>query len=102
MVVVVDVLIVQRKAVDPLLDQRPQLVLDQLRPATVDEPPGKTIQQPDRSVRRSQQQRPGVRADRTPSKLATTRRARLWSSIVFCGESIPRISQSSVQRSFNW
>ena len=68
LVVIVEVLVAERDPEHPLTDQGRYLMLDQLRSATIDEARGKAIDQPDRPVGRSQQQRPGVRRDRAAIK----------------------------------
>ena len=68
LVVIVDILIAERQPKHTLPDQRRHKVLYQLRTAMIAEAPGETINQLDRTIRRSQQQRPGVRADRAAVK----------------------------------
>ena len=55
LVVIDEVFITQRQRKNPLPDQRPDGVLDQLRRAAVSETLGKPIDQPDRLIRRPQQ-----------------------------------------------
>ena len=62
-VMVVEVLVAERDPVDPLPDQRRNPMLDVAWIATVHETRGKAIDQPNGTVRGSQQQRPGVRRD---------------------------------------
>jgi len=64
-VVIVEVLVAQRHAKHPLPDQRPDLVFHQRRLPAVPEALGKPSHQPDRPVGRAQQQRSGIRTDRT-------------------------------------
>jgi hypothetical protein len=63
LVVIDQVFVAQRQRKDPLPDQSSDSVLDQLRRAAVDETLGKPIDQPDRPVRRPQQQGSGIRSD---------------------------------------
>ena len=60
LIVVDQVLIPQRNAVDPLTDQRRNLMLDQRRITVVGKAARKPIDQPDRPSRPTQQQRPRV------------------------------------------
>jgi hypothetical protein len=61
LVVIDEVFITQRQRKNPLPDQRPDGVLDQLRRAAVSETLGKPIDQPDRLIRRPQQQGSAIR-----------------------------------------
>jgi hypothetical protein len=63
-VVVVEILVAERDSEYPLADQRRHLVLDQFRPPGIGKARRKPPDQPNHPVRRSQQQRPGVRGDR--------------------------------------
>jgi hypothetical protein len=60
-VVVDQVFIAQRQRKDPLSDQRADCVFDQIRRSAVGETLGKPIDQPDRSIRRPQQQGSRIR-----------------------------------------
>ena len=60
-VVVVQILLAKRDPEHPLTDQRYDLMLDQVSPPLVVKARRKPIDHPDRSIRRSQKQRPGVR-----------------------------------------
>ena len=62
-VVVVQILVAQHNAKDPLPYQRLYRVLDQLRPPMIPEAGGKALHQPDRPIRRPQQQTASVRRD---------------------------------------
>ena len=64
LVVVVEILIAKRNPEHPLADQRHYLVLDQLRAPHVVKARGQSIHHPDRTIRRAQQQRSGIRRDR--------------------------------------
>jgi hypothetical protein len=68
LIMVVDVLISQRNPEHPLPNQGRRQMLDQFPFAPVHEAGGKAINQPDRTIRRSQQQRPGIRCDRSTIK----------------------------------
>jgi hypothetical protein len=68
LVVVVDVLVAKRQPEHALPDQRRHKVLHQLRAAMIAEAAGKAINQFDRSIRRAEQQRPGIRGDRPAVK----------------------------------
>jgi len=61
LVVIDQILIAQRNSKDALPDQRFDLVLDQLRRPAVGETRGKPLDQPDRPIRRPQQQRTRIR-----------------------------------------
>jgi hypothetical protein len=61
LVVIDQIFIAQRQRKDPLPDQGSDGVLDQLRRAAVGETLGEPIDQPDRPVRRPQQQGSGIR-----------------------------------------
>jgi hypothetical protein len=61
LVVIDHVFVAQRQRKNPLPDQCPDGVLDQFRRAAVSETFGKPIDQPDRLVRRPQQQGSGIR-----------------------------------------
>ena len=63
LVVIDDILVAQRNPEDPLPDHRCHRVLDQLGRPAVAKTPGKSPDQPDRPVGRSQQQPAGVRGD---------------------------------------
>ena len=63
LVVIHQVFVAERQRKDPLPDQSSDSVLDQLRRAAVSETLGKSIDQPDRPVRRPQQQGAGIRGD---------------------------------------
>jgi hypothetical protein len=63
LIVIDQVFVAQRQRKDPLPDQSSDSVLDQLRRAAVDETLGKPIDQPDRPVRRPQQQATRIRGD---------------------------------------
>jgi hypothetical protein len=63
LVVIDQVFVAQRQRKDSLPDQGSDGVLDQLRRAAVDETLGKPIDQPDRPVRRPQQQGSRIRGD---------------------------------------
>jgi len=63
LVVIDQIFIAQRQREDPLPDQRTDSVLDQLRRAAVGETLGKPIDEPDRPIRRSQQQGSRIRGD---------------------------------------
>jgi hypothetical protein len=65
---VIEVLIAQRNPKHSLANQRRNLMLDQFRPPPIDEAIGKTINQPDRSIGRCQQQSATVRGDRAAIK----------------------------------
>jgi hypothetical protein len=67
-VVVVDVFVAKRNPEHPLPNQRRNKVLDQILAPTIDEAIGTAPNQPDRTICRSQQQRPGVRRDRSSVK----------------------------------
>ena len=69
-VMVEHVLITQCNAEGALADQRCHRVLDQLRRPAVGETASKAIDQPDRTVRRRQQQGTGIRGDLTAIKRA--------------------------------
>jgi hypothetical protein len=61
LIVIVQILVTQRNAEDALANPRADLVFDQFRAAVVGEAGSKPIQQSNRPIRRSQQQRTGVR-----------------------------------------
>ena len=63
LVVIDQIFIAQRQRKDPLPDQGSDGVLDQFRRAAVGKTRGKPIDQPDRPVRRPQQQGSGIRGD---------------------------------------
>jgi hypothetical protein len=63
LVVIDQIFIAQRQREDPLPDQRHHFVLDQLRRAAVRKTSGKPLDQPDRPIRRPQQQRTRIRGD---------------------------------------
>ena len=67
-VMVVDVLVTQRKPEHPLSDQGRNAMLDQFLAPIVDEARGKAINQPDRTIRRTQQKRSGIRRDHSTIK----------------------------------
>jgi hypothetical protein len=67
-VVVVQVLIAQRHPEHPLAHQRTHRVLDKQRVAPVNKAVGKPVDQADRPIRCSQQQRTRVRRDRSAVK----------------------------------
>ena len=62
-VVVVQILVAEREAKDPLQDQCLDLVLDELPHAPIREAAGETRDQADRPVGRAEQQRAGIRGD---------------------------------------
>jgi hypothetical protein len=66
--VVVEVLIPQRHAKYPLPDQRPDGVLDQVRISLINKTAGQPIDQSNRFIRPTQQQRPGIRTYRPAVK----------------------------------
>ena len=61
LVVINEIFVAQRNPEHALPDQRADLVLGQLRPAAVGETGGEPLDQPDRPIRRPQQQRTGIR-----------------------------------------
>ena len=61
LVVVVEIFVAERDPEHPLTDQRYDLMLDQVSPPLVVKARRKPIDHPDRSIRRSEKQRPGVR-----------------------------------------
>ena len=61
LIVIDQIFITQRQRKNPLSDQCPDGVLDQLRRAIIGKTLGKPIDQPDRPVGRPQQQGPGIR-----------------------------------------
>jgi hypothetical protein len=63
LVMVDEILITERHGHHALAHQRPYLVLDQLRPPPVMEAGSEAIDQPDGTIRRTQQQRPGIGCD---------------------------------------
>ena len=63
LVVIDDVLIAQRDPKEALTNQGAHRVLDQLGRPAVGKTPGKSLDQPDRPVRRAQQQSAGIRGD---------------------------------------
>jgi len=63
-VVVDQVFVAERQAEHPLPHQGADLMLDQLRGTAIPEAQSEPVDQPDRPIRRSQQQRPGIRRDR--------------------------------------
>ena len=68
MVMIVEVFIAQRHAVEPLPDQRRHRVLDQIGPTTIAKAARKAIDKPHNTVRLSQQQRARIRRDRAAIK----------------------------------
>jgi hypothetical protein len=68
LIVVGQVLVAERDANDPLHDQRPNAVFDPFRRPPIGEAGGKPLGEPDRSVRRTKQQRTGVGGDRAAVK----------------------------------
>jgi len=68
LVVIDQVLVAQRQSEHAPADQRLHLMLDQLLAAHVAETGSKAINEPDRPVRRPQQQRAGVRSDASAVK----------------------------------
>ena len=68
LVVIVDVFIAERDPKHALADQRRYQMFDQLRSAAIDKARGKPLNQPDRTIRRPQQQCPRVRGDRSAIK----------------------------------
>ena len=64
MVVIVEVLVAQRQTEHPLTNQRADFVFDQLGIAMIREALRKPVDQPDRPIRRAQQQSAGIRCDR--------------------------------------
>ena len=68
LVVIIDVLIAERHPEHPLSNQRGDKVLDIFRASLIDEASGKAPNQPDRAIRRSQQQGTGIRRDRSTVK----------------------------------
>ena len=63
LVVIHQIFIAQRQREDPLPDQPHHFVLDQLRRAAVRKTAGKPLDQPDRPIRRPQQQGTRIRGD---------------------------------------
>jgi hypothetical protein len=63
MIVIVEVLVAQRKAKLPLADQRADFMFDQVRGPVILEAADKPIDQSDRTIRRAQQQSTAVRRD---------------------------------------
>ena len=61
---VVQILIAKRDPEHPLSDQRHHLVLDQFRAPHVVKARCQSIHHPDRTIRRAQKQRSGIRRDR--------------------------------------
>lgn len=66
LVVVVQILIAKRDPEDPLANQRAHLMLNQVLTAMIGEAAGKTAQQPNRPIGRSQKQRARVTRHRSP------------------------------------
>ena len=75
LVVIVEVLIAERDPEHPLADQRRDLVLDQFRAPLVVKARRKPIHQSDRTIRRSQQQRSGIRRHQAAIKCGFHRAA---------------------------
>ena len=63
------VFVAQRDAHHPLADQRAPRVLDQVLTAPIAKAGGEAVEQPHRSVRRTQKQRTGIRRDRPAAKI---------------------------------
>ena len=63
-VVIVEILIAERDPEHPLADQRHHLMLDQFLTSLVMKACREPLHHPDRTIRRAQQQRPGIRGDR--------------------------------------
>jgi hypothetical protein len=68
LIVVGQILVAERDPNNSLHDQRPNTVLDQFRRTPIDEADGKPLGQPDRSIRRTKQQRTGIGGDRAAVK----------------------------------
>jgi hypothetical protein len=68
LVVIVEVLVAQRNPEHPLTHQGRNAMFDQFRPAIISEARGQPINQSDRPIRHPQQQRSGVRGDRSSVK----------------------------------
>ena len=68
LVMIDQVLVAERDADNLLHHQGANLMLDQLRPPTVAEVPGKAFGQPDRPIGRTEQQRTSIRGDRPAVK----------------------------------
>ena len=64
-----DVLVPEHDADDTLADERARRVLDQVLVAGIAEPGGEPVDQPDRLVDGTQQQRTGIRRDRTAAEI---------------------------------
>jgi hypothetical protein len=65
---IVEVFVSECQPEHALADQRPDCMLDQVRIAPIDKASGQSIDQSDRRIGLAQQQRPGVRADRSSVK----------------------------------
>jgi len=63
LVVINQIFVAQRNPEHALSDQRPDLMLDQLRCPAIRETLGKPLDQRDRPIRRSEQQRTRIRGD---------------------------------------
>ena len=63
LIVIDQVLITEGDPKHPLPDQRPDLMLDQLRCPAIRETLSKPLDHPDRPIRRSEQQRTRIRGD---------------------------------------
>ena len=63
MIMIGQILVAQRQGKHPLADQRRQTVLDLVRRPMVDEAGREPLHQPDRPIRRTQEQRSGIRGD---------------------------------------
>ena len=72
LVMVVEVLVAERDAKDPLTDQRPDLMLDQILPPIVMKASRKAPDQPDRSVGRAQSSAPASDVTTPASNAAST------------------------------
>ena len=66
LVMIIEVLVAQRDPEHPLAHQGRHLVLDQLLPPRVPEAAGEALDELDRTIRRTQQQCPGIRRDGAP------------------------------------
>jgi hypothetical protein len=84
MIVIVDILVTQGDGEDALADERRHCVQQRIRVAPIPETAGKSLDQPDCSVRGPEQQPAGVRGD-----LATVERAH--NPVTFHGSEIERI-----------
>ena len=69
MIVVIEVLIAQRNAMDALPDQGRYRVLDQFRPPSIGKASRKAIDEPQHSISLPQQQRTRIRRDRAAIKI---------------------------------